>query len=90
MLLTGLRMRTASSPVISKAHSKPCLHQRKTILRKNTGVPLPPYFGHLYVTKQKENGLKTVKCDNLAHCLIPKHTFNAFKQMLLLHAFYHL
>lgn len=38
MLLTGLQMRTASSPVINKAQSKPLLHQGKTSQHKNTGV----------------------------------------------------
>lgn len=37
MSLTGLQMRTASSPVISKAQSKPRLHQGKTPQHKNTG-----------------------------------------------------
>ncbi|XP_045916450.1 ensconsin isoform X8 [Micropterus dolomieu] len=42
----GLQMRTASSPVINKAQSKPCLHQGKTTQHKNTGLrrlPLTPW-----------------------------------------------
>ncbi|XP_049915063.1 ensconsin isoform X2 [Epinephelus moara] len=42
----GLQMRTASSPVISKAQSKPRLHQGKTSQHKNTGLrrlPLTPW-----------------------------------------------
>ncbi|XP_044025782.1 ensconsin isoform X12 [Siniperca chuatsi] len=42
----GLQMRTASSPVINKAQSKPRLHQGKTIQHKNTGLrrlPLTPW-----------------------------------------------
>ncbi|XP_071335137.1 ensconsin isoform X2 [Trachinotus anak] len=42
----GLQMRTASSPVISKAQSKPRLHQGKTNQHKNTGLrrlPLTPW-----------------------------------------------
>ncbi|XP_039981702.1 ensconsin isoform X1 [Xiphias gladius] len=42
----GLQMRTASSPVISKAQSKPHLHQGKTTQHKNTGLrrlPLTPW-----------------------------------------------
>ncbi|GAA6229238.1 ensconsin isoform X5 [Lates japonicus] len=42
----GLQMRTASSPVISKAQSKPRLHQGKTTQHKNTGLrrlPLTPW-----------------------------------------------
>lgn len=41
--MTGLQMRTASSPVINKAQSKPLLHQGKTSQHKNTGV-----FWNLY------------------------------------------
>ncbi|XP_030260999.1 ensconsin isoform X7 [Sparus aurata] len=42
----GLQMRTASSPVISKAQSKPRLHQGRTPQHKNTGLrrlPLTPW-----------------------------------------------
>ncbi|XP_078131564.1 ensconsin isoform X2 [Sander vitreus] len=42
----GLQMRTSSSPVISKAQSKPRLHQGKTTQHKNTGLrhlPLTPW-----------------------------------------------
>ncbi|KAL7388200.1 hypothetical protein ABVT39_008741 [Epinephelus coioides] len=42
----GLQMRTASSPVISKAQSKPRLYQGKTSQHKNTGLrrlPLTPW-----------------------------------------------
>ncbi|XP_040920233.1 ensconsin isoform X2 [Toxotes jaculatrix] len=42
----GLRMRTASSPVINKAQSKPRLHQGKTTQHKDTGLrrlPLTPW-----------------------------------------------
>ncbi|XP_014850008.1 PREDICTED: ensconsin isoform X2 [Poecilia mexicana] len=42
----GLQMRTASTPVISKAQSKPRLHQGKTTQHKNTGLrrlPLTPW-----------------------------------------------
>ncbi|XP_056261349.1 ensconsin isoform X2 [Seriola aureovittata] len=42
----GLQMRTASTPVISKALSKPRLHQGKTTQHKNTGLrrlPLTPW-----------------------------------------------
>ncbi|XP_042359550.1 ensconsin [Plectropomus leopardus] len=42
----GLQMRTASSPVISKAQSKPRLHPGKTTQHKNTGLrrlPLTPW-----------------------------------------------
>uniref|UniRef100_A0A665V827 Microtubule-associated protein 7a n=1 Tax=Echeneis naucrates TaxID=173247 RepID=A0A665V827_ECHNA len=42
----GLQMRTASTPVISKAQSKPRLHQGKTNQHKNTGLrrlPLTPW-----------------------------------------------
>ncbi|XP_070705451.1 ensconsin isoform X2 [Pempheris klunzingeri] len=42
----GLQMRTASSPVISKAQSKPRLHQGKTTQHKKTGLrrlPLTPW-----------------------------------------------
>ncbi|KAM7368007.1 hypothetical protein PAMP_014263 [Pampus punctatissimus] len=42
----GLQMRTASSPVISKAQSKSRLHQGKTTHHKNTGLrrlPLTPW-----------------------------------------------
>ncbi|XP_041831610.1 ensconsin isoform X2 [Melanotaenia boesemani] len=42
----GLQMRTASSPVIGKALSKPRLHQGKTTQPKNTGLrrlPLTPW-----------------------------------------------
>ncbi|XP_061563046.1 ensconsin isoform X3 [Cololabis saira] len=46
----GLRMRTASSPAISKAHSKPRLHQGKTPQQKNTGLrrlPLTPWESNM-------------------------------------------
>ncbi|XP_075900676.1 ensconsin isoform X1 [Nelusetta ayraudi] len=42
----GLQMRTASSPVISKAQSKPRLHKGKSSPRQNTGLrrlPLTPW-----------------------------------------------
>ncbi|XP_070781777.1 ensconsin isoform X1 [Enoplosus armatus] len=42
----GLQMRTASSPVINKAQSKPRLHQGKATQHKNTGLrrlPLTPW-----------------------------------------------
>uniref|UniRef100_A0A3Q3J8I8 Uncharacterized protein n=1 Tax=Monopterus albus TaxID=43700 RepID=A0A3Q3J8I8_MONAL len=42
----GLQMRTASSPVINKAQSKPLLRQGKTTQHKNTGLrrlPLTPW-----------------------------------------------
>ncbi|XP_069579678.1 ensconsin isoform X2 [Brachyistius frenatus] len=42
----GFKMRTASSPVISKAQSKPRLHHGKTTQHKNTGLrclPLTPW-----------------------------------------------
>lgn len=67
MLLTGLQMRTSSSPVISKAQSKPRLHQGKTTQHKNTGVfwELFAAWSHIYVThyvaKQKDHGLETVE-----------------------------
>ncbi|XP_067338713.1 ensconsin isoform X7 [Channa argus] len=46
----GLQMRTASSPVISKAQSKPLLHQGKTTHHKNTGLrrlPLTPWESNI-------------------------------------------
>ncbi|KAM4529645.1 ensconsin isoform 8-T8 [Fundulus diaphanus] len=42
----GLQMRTTSTPVMSKAQSKPRLHQGKTTQHKNTGLrrlPLTPW-----------------------------------------------
>ncbi|XP_056872821.1 ensconsin isoform X2 [Takifugu flavidus] len=42
----GLQMRTASSPVVNKAQSKPRLHQGKTPQHRNTGLrrlPLTPW-----------------------------------------------
>ncbi|XP_041814485.1 ensconsin isoform X1 [Chelmon rostratus] len=42
----GLQMRTTSTPVISKAQSKPGLHQGKTTQHRNTGLrrlPLTPW-----------------------------------------------
>lgn len=76
MLLTGLQMRTASSPVISKAQSKPRLYQGKTTQHKNTGVLWDFFFqfGPLYVTrydaKKNNTGLETVEDDYPAHALI--------------------
>ncbi|XP_026175319.1 ensconsin isoform X1 [Mastacembelus armatus] len=46
----GLQMRTASSPVINKAQSKPFLHQGKTTQHKNTGLrrlPLAPWESNI-------------------------------------------
>ncbi|KAL3979844.1 glycine dehydrogenase [Sarotherodon galilaeus] len=46
----GLQMRTVSSPVISKAQSKPHLHQGKTSQQKNTGLrrlPLTPWESNM-------------------------------------------
>lgn len=56
---TGLQMRTASSPVISKAQSKPRLHRGKSSPRQNTGVLLDSVHTSSSQAK-KHHGLKTV------------------------------
>lgn len=67
MLLTGLQMRTASSPVISKAQSKPRLHPGKTTHHKNTGVfwegflSLVPGIICYILFGRARNGLETVE-----------------------------
>lgn len=71
MLLTGLQMRTVSTPVINKALSKPRLHQGKTTQHKNTGLlGLSLYVGH--VDKQKAHGLETVNESKKYDCGVKK------------------
>lgn len=92
MLLTGLQMRTASSPVINKAQSKPRLLQGKTPQHRNTGFLGFILVLHTIVLKKNE-GLWAENCWGglQSHCWYnPKmnqlhyklHIFNLFKQKM--------
>lgn len=59
MLPTGLQMRTASSPVISRAQSKPRLHKGKRSPHRDTGVLLDSVRTSSSQAKN-HHGLKTV------------------------------
>lgn len=74
MSLTGLQMRTASTPVISKAQSKPRLHQGKTPQLKNTGVVWECFSSLVLIMLQSEKitGLKLLrnfKTERICDCI---------------------
>lgn len=81
-MLTGLRMRTASSPVISKVQSKHRLHQGKTTHRKNTGVFWEDFFGpsyymlHTMWQSKKIMGWKLLKNSKMIKLIINLHQWN--------------